>query len=236
MLRNFFITAIRNIFRDKFYSFINIFGLAVGIAVAIFIMLYVKDELTFDKYNKNYRKIYRLESDFTIAGKEDKFAATQVPLAPTLKDEYPEIEEYVRFVPAGTLYFKYDNKEFREDSLFYCDSTVFRVFTYPLLTGDPSQAINRPYTMVITQGLANRYFGKTNAVGKTVQSMDGHLYEVTGVMKDLPGNSHVKFNGLISQATFRELVGKQSFDDRSAGAFWNIGIFSYIMLIGKCKH
>jgi putative ABC transport system permease protein len=230
MLRNYLITAIRNIFRDKFYTFINIFGLATGIAVAIFILLYVKDELTYDKYNQNYKRIYRLESDFSIAGKEDKFAATQVPLAPTLKDEYPEIEEYVRFVPAGTLYFKYENKEFREDSLLFCDSTVFRVFTYPLLTGDPSQAINRPYTMVITQGLANRYFGKTNAIGKTVQSMDGHLYEVTGVMKDLPGNSHVKFNGLISAATVREQIGKDRFDDRSAGAFWNIGLFSYVML------
>jgi putative ABC transport system permease protein len=230
MLRNYLITAIRNIFRDKFYTFINIFGLAAGLAVAIFILLYVKDELTYDKYNTNYKRIYRLESDFTIAGKEDKFAATQVPLAPTLKDEYPEIEEYVRFVPAGTLYFKYESKEFREDSLFFCDSTIFRVFTYPLITGDPSKALNRPYTMVITKALANRYFGKANAVGKTVLSMDGHLYEVTGVLQDIPGNSHIKFNGLISDATIREQIGKERFDDRSAGSFWNINIFSYIML------
>jgi putative ABC transport system permease protein len=230
MLRNYLLTAIRNIFRDKFYTFINIFGLATGIGVVIFIMLYVKDELTYDKYNKNYKQIYRLESDFTIAGKEDKFAATQVPIAPTLKDEYPEIEEYVRFAPGGTLYFKYENLEFREDSLLFCDSTVFRIFTYPLLTGDPAKALNRPYTMVISNTLAHRYFGKANAVGKTLQSMDGHIYEVTGVLQDIPGNSHLKFNGLISAATIREQIGKDRFDDRSAGAFWNIGIYSYIML------
>lgn len=230
MLRNYLITAIRNIFRDKFYTFINIFGLAIGIAVAIFIMLYVRDELNYDKYNKNYKQIYRLESDFTIAGKEDKFAATQIPLAPTLKDEYPEIEEYVRFVPAGTLYFKYENKEFREDSLLFCDSTVFRVFTFPLQTGDPSKALNRPYTMVISGSLANRYFGKSNPIGKTIQSIDGNLYEITGVLAEVPGNSHMKFNGLISAATVREQIGKSRFDDRSAGSFWNIGIFSYILL------
>jgi putative ABC transport system permease protein len=230
MLRNYLLTAIRNIFRDKFYTFINIFGLATGIAVAVFIMLYVKDELTYDKYNKNYQRIYRLESDFTIAGKEDKFAATQVPLAPTLKDEYPEIEEYVRFVPAGFLYFKYENIEFREDSLMFSDSTIFRVFTYQLETGDPAKALNRPYTMVISKSVAHRYFGKTNPVGKTLQSMDGHLYEVTGILEDIPGNTHLKFNGLISAATVREQIGKDRFDDRSAGSFWNISIYSYIML------
>ena len=230
MLRNYFITAIRNIFRDKFYTFINIFGLAIGIAVAIFVLLYVKDELTFDKFHKNYKQIYRLESDFTIAGKEDKFAATQLPIAPTLKDEYPEIEEYVRLVPAGTQYFKYENKEYREDSLMFCDSTVFRVFTYPLYTGDPANALNRPYTMVISRNLANRYFGKTNAIGKTIESVDGNLYEITGVLDEIPGNTHMKFNGLISDATIRKQLGKEKFDDRSAGSFWNIGIFSYIML------
>ena len=230
MIKNYFITAIRNIFRDKFYTSINIFGLATGIATAIFILLYVNDELTYDKYNKNYKRIYRLESDFTINGKADKFAVTQFPLGPTLKDEFPEIEEYVRFAPAGTMYFKSDNIEFREDSLMITDSTVFNVFTFPLLAGDPEKALQRPYTMVVTPSFAARYFGKNNPIGKTLLSAEGKLYEISGLLEELPGNSHLKFNGLISAATIREQVGKNQFNDRSAGAFWNVGIYSYIML------
>lgn len=230
MLKNYFITAWRNITRDKFYTLLNIAGLAIGITATIFIALYIIDELTYDKSHVNHKRIYRLESHFVINGKDDLFAATQIPLAPTLKDEYPEIEEYVRMAPAGTLFLKYGEREFQEDSIYFCDSTVFRVFTHPMIKGDPATALSRPYTLVLTESLAEKYFGDDNPIGQTIKSVEGNLYEVTGVIEDLPGNLHLKFDGLLSAATFREIMGAQRFNDRSAGAFWNIGIFSYVML------
>jgi putative ABC transport system permease protein len=230
MLKNHFTTAWRNIVKDKFYTILNILGLALGITAAIFIFLYIFDELTYDRSHVNYKRIYRLESHFTINNKDDLFAYTQVPLAPTLKDEYPEIEEYVRFAQTGTLFFKQEDREFQEDSIIYADSTIFRVFTHPFLKGDPDKSLTRPYTMVMTESMAHKYFGDENPVGKTIRSLEGNLYEVTGVIKDLPGNVHLKFKGLLSAATIREQIGADRFDDRSAGSFWNIGIYSYIML------
>jgi len=230
MLKNYFITAWRNITRDKFYTLLNIAGLAIGLTAAIFIFLYIIDELTYDKSHLNYRRIYRLESHFVINGKDDLFAATQVPLGPTLKDEYPEIEEYVRVAPTGTLFLKFGEREFQEDSIYFADSTIFRVFTHPMVKGDPANALNRPYTLVMTETLARKYFGEDNPLGQTIKSVEGNLYEVTGVIKDLPGNVHLKFDGLLSAATFREQVGAERFNDRSAGSFWNIGIYTYIML------
>jgi putative ABC transport system permease protein len=230
MLKNYFITAWRNITRDKFYTLLNIAGLAIGLTAAVFIFLYIIDELTYDKSHVNYKRIYRLESHFVINGKDDLFAATQIPLGPTLKDEYPEIEEYVRMAPTGTLFLKFGDREFQEDSIYFADSTIFRVFTHPMIKGDPTTALDRPYTLVLTKTLARKYFGDDNPIGQTIKSIDGKLYEVTGVIKDLPGNLHLKFDGLLSAATFRELVGAERFNDRSAGSFWNIGIYTYVML------
>jgi putative ABC transport system permease protein len=230
MFKNYLITAWRNIVKDKFYTLLNILGLAIGLTAAIFIFLYVVDELTYDQSHVNYKRIYRLESHFVINGKDDLFAATQVPLGPTLKDEFPEIEEYVRFAPTGTLFFKYDDREFQEDSIVYADSTLFRVFTHPVLKGDPNTMLNRPYTIVMTESMAKKYFGKEDPIGKSIRSVEGNNYEVSGVIADLPGNLHLRFNGVLSVATIRQQIGVERFNDRSAGAFWNVGIFTYIML------
>ena len=127
MFKNWLITTFRNLIRDKYYSTINILGLAVGLTVAIFIILYVFDEITYDQDHLQYDRIYRLESDFTINNKNDKFAITQVPLGPTLKDEYPEIEEFARCINIGTQYFRYGDKEFTEDTIFLADSTFFAI-------------------------------------------------------------------------------------------------------------
>jgi putative ABC transport system permease protein len=230
MFKNYLIVAWRNISKDKFYTLLNIVGLTIGLTTAIFIFLYIVDELTYDKSQLNYKRIYRLESHFVFSGKDNLFAITQIPMAPTLKDEYPEIEEYVRFGFTGTLFLKHGEKEFQEDSINFADSTVFRVFTLPFVKGDPKYALNRPYTMVMTESLARKYFGDENPVGKTLKSVDGNLYEVTGVIRDLPGNLHFKFRGLLSASTMRQILGAERFNDRSAESFWNINVFSYIML------
>jgi len=141
MLKNYFIVAWRNISKDKFYTLLNILGLAIGLTAAIFIFLYIRDELTFDKAHLKNKRIYRLESHFVINGKDEFLAVTQFPLGPTLKDEYPEIEEYIRFWTPGTLFLEFGDKEFQEDSIYYADSSLFKIFTHRFIKGDPNKAL-----------------------------------------------------------------------------------------------
>ncbi|MFN8207375.1 MAG: FtsX-like permease family protein [Bacteroidales bacterium] len=229
MIKNYILIAWRNITRNVLYSFLNIVGLALGLTAVLFILLYILDETGYDKSNEKYDRIYRLESHFTINGKDDLFAVTQVPLGPTLKDEYPEVEEYVRFFQAGTVYFKYNDKEFKSDSCWFADSTIFRVFTLSMVEGDPDNALSRPNTMVITQSMAKRFFGNENPMGKALITLDGDPFEITGIIQDLPGNSHLRFTGLFSTATIAKQVGDR-FNDRSSGSFWNINNYTYILL------
>ncbi|MFC2118113.1 ABC transporter permease [Bacteroidota bacterium] len=230
MFKNFIKTAFRNIFNNLFYSGINILGLAVGIICSILIMLFIQDELSFDKHHLKHKRIYRLESHYSISGSNDKFAITSLPIAPTLMDEFPEIENYTRFQVLEGRLFKYEDKEFFEDSVGICDSTAFDIFTYDFSFGSGQNALNRPYTMVITESMSKKYFGAENPIGKVIQSGGLGDYTVTAVIKNPPGNQHLKFNCLISVATFVELLGVERFNDRSAGAFWNVNVFSYILL------
>jgi len=232
MLKNYFISAYRSIVKNKFYSILNIFGPAIGITCAILILLYVKEEVTFDKYNKNYRRIYRLESDFNISGKPTHAALTPIPMAPTLKDEYPEIKEVARFAGFGLqdILFQYKDLKFFEDKIYFSDSTVFKVFNYEFILGSPDNALNEPNTIVITESFASRYFGKENPIGEVLTTSNFGSCRVTGVIKDVPANSHLRFDCLLSMATIVELTGVDRFNSRSAPSFWNISAFEYILL------
>ena len=230
MLRNFIKTTLRSLVKDRYYSAINILGLAAGLTVTILIILFIQDELTYDQHHELHERVYRLESDFTLDNKNHKFGATQIPLGPTLMDEYPEIINYARCAPVGTLYFVDEDREFQEDSIWFADSTFFQLFTHEFTHGDPVSALNRPNTMVITENFAGRHFGKENPIGENLTDIDNNIYEITGVVRNLPGNSHLKFNGLMSSLTLAERIGLERFNDRSANSFWNIGIYSYILL------
>jgi putative ABC transport system permease protein len=230
MFKNWLLTTFRNLIRDKYYSAINILGLAVGLTIAIFILLYVFDELTYDQDHLLNKRIYRLEADFTINNKNDKFAITQLPLGPTLKDEYPEIEEFTRCINTGTQYFRVGDKEFTEDSIMVADSTFFKIFTHRFIYGDPVHALNKPNTMVVTQSFARRYFGDENSLGQTIRNISGDVFEITGVIENLPDNLHLKFNGLFSAATIAERIGSDRFNDRSSESFWNVNVYTYVLL------
>ena len=232
MLKNYFISAYRNIVKNKFYSVLNIFGPAIGITCAILILLYVKEEITFDKSNKNYRRIYRLESDFNISGKATLAALTPIPMAPTLKEEYPEIKEITRFAGFGLqdILFQYKDQKFFEDEIYFTDSTVFKIFDFEFLLGTPENALNEPNTIVITESFASKYFGKDNPMGETLTTSNFGSCRVTGVIKDVPANSHMRFDCLLSMATIVELTGVDRFNSRSAPAFWNISAFEFILL------
>lgn len=237
MLKNYFISAYRNIVKNRFYSVLNIFGPAIGITCAILILLYVQEELKFDKHNKNYDRIYRLESDFNISGKATLAALVPMPMAPTLKDEYPEIKEVARFAGFGIqdILFQYKDLKFFEDKIYFADSTVFKVFDYNFILGSPDKALNEPNTIVITESFSSRYFGKTNPMGEVLTTSNFGSCRVTGVIKDIPANSHLRFDCLLSMATIVELTGVDRFNSRSAPSFWNISAFGYILLDNNAR-
>ncbi len=236
MFKNYLKIAIRNLFRNKFYSLINILGLSIGIVCTLLILLYVRYELSYDKYHENSARIYRLDSDFFIGGKKDQFAVTSIPLGPTMKTEFPEIAEFCRFLNVDDeTSFKYEDKEFFETELYWADSTIFRIFSHSFLYGDPEKALTEPYSVVLTESMADKYFGKENPLGMFLTDADGDAFKITGVIRDLPGNSHLKFDGLLSMNTIAKAIGTENFNDNSAGRFWNIQAYTYVLLNPNTK-
>jgi len=200
MLKNFLIIAFRILVRHKVYSLINISGLAIGITSAILILLYVQDELGYDKFYENADQIYRVGLHGTNQGNEIVAAVTCVPMAPVLARDYPEVISAARlftFVEQSLI--QYKENSFLEDRFFYADSSFFGVFKTGLLHGDPATALARAKTVVITDEMANKYFGEADPMGKVIEvGVDGTEFEVTGVVKKYPGNSHIKFDFLGS--------------------------------------
>ena len=230
MIKNYLLSLYRNITRNRFYSALNIIGLSIGIAAAIFILLYVQDELAYDKYHEKHERIYRVESHFNISNKDDYFAIVPIPMGPALKLEFPEVEEFVRLYGAGNTLFRAKEKEYYEDYFYFADSTIFDIFTHEFILGDPKTSLCEPKTVVLTEKIAKKYFGNENPMGLMLTSGSGRNYKVTGVIEDLPGNSHVKFDALISGVSIAEDVGIDDFNSLEPERFWNIGVYTYLLL------
>lgn len=204
MLKNYFKIALRNLVKYKAYSFINIAGLATGIACCIIILLYIQTELSYDRYHENADNIYRITEVQIQNDTERQLANTFAPVAPALQTDYPELE-IVRFYPysAGI---EYDtDKKFQEDGFFFADSNVFKVFTFNFIAGDEN-ALKRPNTIVLTESTAKKYFGNDNPVGKILRVENKYDFEVTGVIEDVPANSHFSFDVLASFYSLREIM------------------------------
>ncbi|HKG68508.1 MAG TPA: ABC transporter permease [Segetibacter sp.] len=223
MIKNLLLVAVRNFKRVKGYSILNILGLTIGITFSLFLIFYIKDELSYDKYHKKADKIYRINSYAKEPDKDVmKWAITPFPLGPALKKDYPEVEEAVRFVGNGKTMYKNGDLRFYEDKIFYCDSNVFKVFTYSFIDGDPKTALVEPNSMVLTQSVAEKFFGRNQGiVGRSLQNDKGDVYKITGVIKDVPKNSHIIFNILISISSLPKDFGN------SWGQF---GFFNYVLL------
>jgi putative ABC transport system permease protein len=230
LFRNYLLSLVRNAIRDKFFTLLNLLGLAVGITATILIFIYIQDQVTYDKHNENFERIYRLEGDFFISDKQELTALTQFPLGPTLKDDYPEIVEQVRIFPRRDFYLKHKEDSFKEDSIMLADSTLFKVFSVPFVAGDPNTALADPFSMVVSRSLAHKYFGTWDVVGESMEDLQGTTFNITGVFEDLPGNVHLRYNGLISSATIEDQIGSERFNDRSAASFWNVQIYTYVLM------
>jgi len=202
MLANFFKTALRNIFRHKTYVIINILGLAVGFACSLLIFLFVIHELSFDKFNDKFDRIYRLYILGKFGETEFQGAWTSAPTAKAFVDEFPEVEATVRMTGWDETLVQVDDHKFIENELALADSGFFDVFTFPMIEGNPKKALCLPNSVVLTRSQAMKYFGEDIAMGQHLRiGNDTVLYTVTGVMKDVPENCHFEFDMLVSFVT-----------------------------------
>jgi len=217
MLKNYLKIAWRNLLKKKVYSFINIVGLGIGMACCVLIFIFVQEELSYDNYHENGDHIYRVLHGQTSENgieegnsTEDFWVWGNAPVGPALQLDFPEIEKVVQFSGRADILFTVEDETQQEDAVFFMDSTVFDVFSWELLEGNPKTALVAPYSVVLTETTAKKYFGEESALGKSIKGSqsagrsDPGDYTVTGVLKDLPSNSHFKFNTLLSLSTFKQ--------------------------------
>lgn len=204
MLKNYFIIALRNIRKHSFYSSINIFGLAVGVAACLFIMLYITDEWSYDKFHKDAEVIYRIGLHGKIAGQEINTASSCPPLAGALQSEVPGVEQTTRLNRRDNVVFKNGEKSFVEDRIFSADSNFFQFFSFNLLKGDAATVLKEPNCIVLTPALASKYFNE-DAIGKIITvGNDNKAMKVTGIVEAPPHQSHFRFTALISTSTEKD--------------------------------
>jgi len=202
MFRNFFKIAFRNILKEKFYSLINILGLTIGITGALFVIIYLTDELSYDRFHSRIGQLYRIYLVGKIAGQEFHGTWTSPPVALTFADEIPEVEEACRIDLINDIIFRYKEKVFTENEVFYADSNFFQFFDFQLLQGDPATALKEPNSIVLTQSLARKYFGEESPVGQVISvGNDKNAYQVTGISADTPPNSHFYYHALLSMSS-----------------------------------
>ncbi len=198
MFQNFFKVAIRNIIRQKTYALINIFGLAIGIVCSILIVLFILHESSFDAFHEKSDQIYQVWVTGRFADAEFNSANTAVPSGPIFLDEIPEVVNFTRVERWNNILVRHGEKTFMEDHFYWADSGFFEIFSFPLIQGDPSKALTEPRSMVISESTARRYFGEEDAMGKTLEVFSDSVdYTITGIMKDIPENSHMYFDMMV---------------------------------------
>ena len=231
MLKNYFITAIRNALRNKIFSIINILGLSIGITCSLYITYWVRDELSFDKFHENADRIYRIYWQ-----SENAQTRTPHPMAQTLVNDFPEIENAVSLSPIWgpgltipTITVEYGEKRFDEKGFYSADTTFFKVFSFKLLKGNPKTALKEPGGIIISERMAKKYFGNEDPMDKMITFIHGNKVnlKITGVIENVPSNSHFKFDFLVSYVTLK--MGE-------TGEYYtwaDFGHFNYILLKDK---
>ena len=222
MFKHYFISAIRSLFKQKSYFIINLSGLVIGLSSFIFIALYIMNEMSYDRFHENYKNIYRVEISGQMSGQKVDAPLTGPPMAQAFVYDYPEVEQVVRLKKQSSMLVNYEDKNFIEDYFLYADSSFFKVFSFKLLDGDPNQALVQPYSIILSETSAKKYFGTDDPIGKLVKVGSNHRpYKVTGIIKDTPGNSHFKYD-LIASLTSLKISSFQ---------MWTNNIFyTYILL------
>lgn len=208
MFKNLIKVALRNIAKEKIYSVINVVGLTIGITCSLFLVLYIMDELSYDSFHEKKDKIYRVVTHFQEPDNTFSWPNAQIPLAQELEENYTEVEKAIRLIPEGRELFVNAEKDrrFYEEEIFFADSSLFEVLSFEFVSGSPSSSLKEPNSMVLTESLALKYFDTTNPLGESLQSGDKN-YKITGIIRDVPHNSHIDFDGIISRSSLDEELG-----------------------------
>jgi putative ABC transport system permease protein len=223
MLKNYLKVAWRNLVRKKAFSAINIFGLALGLSIFTLISLYVLDELSYDRYNEWANRIYRVNTSIKINNSEFDDKDTPAPMAGVLVANYPGIEQAVRISGGNDMLVKKGDETLVEKNAFFADANLFKVFTLHLLKGNPENALANPNSMVISASMAKKYFNTLDVIGKTLKVNNTDLYSITGVIKDMPPQSHLHFNFIKSMTSLKS----------SQSDFWLSNSFMTYVLVRK---
>ncbi|MCJ7582126.1 MAG: ABC transporter permease [Candidatus Aminicenantes bacterium] len=226
MFRNYLIIAFRNIKKNKVYSVLNIFGLAIGMAVFILIFLYVQYELSFDRWHQNADRVYRVVQ--TQPGNmylgSDRFAVTAAPLAAALMQEYPEVVAATRIDNLRESSFSYGDKKFVENSALWADPNFLKIFSIELLSGNPETVLSDPHSILFSESMAKKYFDNADPLGKTILYNEKHDMVVTGIYKDLPKNSHFTMDIVIP------FDAQKTFSNRNLDTWGSSSYFTYFLL------
>ena len=211
MIKNYYKVSMRNILRNKTFSLLNVLGLSVGIASCILILIYVHNELSYDKYNTQYNRTFRVLHYFgknaAALAQEDKVPVSEfqvwgnAPVADALLDYFPQIEHITRFTSESSWLVEYKGQRFQENNIPFADSSIYQVFDWDWIARNPQTALSRPNTIILSKSLAYKLFGSEDPIGKTI-ILDGEdPFEVTAIY-EIPANSHFSFPGFISMSTF----------------------------------
>ena len=224
MLKNYLRVAFRVILKHKGFSFIKIFGLAIGMACCLLILMYVRFEFSFDGFHTNGDRICRVLSELELSEGTQVVTCTALPVAPALRSDFSEVEKAARVSDGGQRFFRVGTAKFSED-LYYADEEFFDILTFPLLLGDPRAALSEPYSLVLPEETAQKYFGTENPLGKTITIQDVHDFTVTGVMENIPENSHLRFTALAS-------FSSRNNEERVKGQYWDrfSNDYTYLLL------
>lgn len=201
MLKNYLLITFRNLARHRIYAFINIFGLAIGMAACIVIFLFITDELSFDASHKQKDRIYRLDEVQSFEGMSPQNVALSMPgMGPNLLNDFPEIENYTRYWNRGEQMYEIGNLQMMVDNTVMVDSTFLKIFDFPLLQGDRNTALDEPHSLVVSEETARKLFGSTDVVGKQL-ILNNENFQIKGILANVPENSHLQFDVLISIST-----------------------------------
>jgi putative ABC transport system permease protein len=205
MIRNYIKTAYRSLLKNKGFTVLNVLGLSVGLATCLLIVFYVVDELSYDKYNIKADQIYRVTVDVKLNGNAGLYATSEEPLLATLKGTFPEIEKSTRLIDVNGLfqspqkfYIKKGNENIEEKKVVFTESSIFDVFTLPMVDGSPKGALDNPNSAVITESTAKKYFNRVDVAGQTITINDTSTFKITGVIKDIPAQSHFNYDFFLS--------------------------------------
>ena len=221
MLLNYFKVAVRSLLKNKFYSLINVIGLAIGVACCLLIMIFVLDEISYDRYNVKAERIYRMGFTGMLGGNEFTGAQVGPPVKNALINDFPEVEDVTRFRQRGSFMVRYQTETFKEEDIVFVDGNVFETFSFNLIQGNAAKALMEPNSMVITPTIAKKYWGDDDPLGKQVILDNKTEYKITGVMEEIPRNTHFNFDIFLSM---------ESLEDSRSDQWMSFNYQTYIVL------